>query len=53
MRTWEDFVEDLISNGRSLKHIHAVCLGTRWWPYRVEIMERARELRKFFKKSKN
>jgi len=52
MRTWEDFVEDLISRGRSLPHIKAVCLSTRWWVYKQEIMDRAKQLRIFFKKSK-
>jgi len=52
MRTWEDFVEDMISQGRSLRQIYAVCLGTHWWDNCQEIMDRARQLRKFFKKPK-
>jgi len=51
-RTWEDFVEDMVSNGRSIKHIKAVCLGTRWWGDVEQIVERAKELRGIFKKPK-
>ncbi len=51
-RTWEDFVEDLISDGRSLNHILAVAQATRWQPHINEIEQYAEKLRKFFRKSK-
>jgi hypothetical protein len=51
-RVWEEFAEDMFEKGRSRTHVMAVCLGSRWWPNRLEIIEHIKNLRKIFKKSK-
>jgi len=50
-RTWEDFAEEMFEKECSKKHVIAVCLGSRWWPNRLEIIEHIKNLRKIFKKS--
>jgi hypothetical protein len=51
MRTWEDFVEDLASEGKSLKHILAVAQATRWKDCKAEIIKHYKQLRAFFRKT--
>ncbi len=48
-RTVRSFVEDLLSDGRSPKHILAVAQGTRW---KLEIEEVKEVLKGFSKKFK-
>lgn len=51
-RTWEDFAEEMFDKGCSKKHVLGVCLGSRWWPHKAEIIQHIKNLRKIFKKSK-
>ena len=39
IRTIEDFVEDMISDGKSLKQILVVAESTRWKNFKKEIKE--------------
>jgi hypothetical protein len=48
-RTLEDFVEDMVSNGRKPVEVRAVALATRWRPFIEEAEEMTRE---FFSKQK-
>ena len=48
-RTWQEFTEDLVSDGRSLKHIKAVAFHSRWSNYLTEIITYAKELKKKIK----
>ena len=50
-RTWQEFTEDLISDGRTVKQVLTVARHTRWQNNLEEIKVLARKLRKFFKKS--
>ena len=45
-RTIDEFVEDMVSNGRSLSQITVVALCTKWAPYLDEIIEKAAKLLK-------
>ena len=48
--TIDDFVEDCVSNGRTLQEIMAIALGTHWWSQREEVEAKAKELLKNLKK---
>lgn len=52
VRTWEDFVEESVDH-RTVKQICAIAQATRWGAFLPEIKVYAKNLRKFFKKSKN
>lgn len=49
-RTWMDFAEDLVSDGRSPKHIIMVAKNTRWTEFIPEIRAHVKKFRKFFRK---
>jgi hypothetical protein len=51
-RTWDEFAEEMFEKGRSKSHVIAVCLGSRWWDNRHDIIKHIKHLKKFFKKSK-
>lgn len=52
-RTVQDFVEDLVSNGRSWKEIRMVAMCTRWRECKKEVEQEYRELRLRRKKISN
>lgn len=49
-RTWEDFVEDMLDRGRSIKHIVAVALNTQWRANVAEIRVYAKKLRSLYQR---
>ena len=53
MRTLEDFVEDMITDGRTLKEIKYVSHMTQWKPKMQEVLEYAKKLMKKKKKQKS
>lgn len=52
-RTTQDFVEDLVSNGRSWKQIRMIATCTRWRECKEEVEQQYRELRSRRKKISN
>lgn len=52
-RTVQDFVEDLVSNGRSWKQIRMVATYTRWRECKEEVNQAYRELRSRRKRCRN
>ncbi len=50
MRTYQEFVEDMVSSGRSLKEIRAVAMSTRWRGVLSDVTEHAKNLLKYFVK---
>jgi len=48
-RTWQEFTEDLVSDGRSLKHIKAVAFHSRWENFLPEIISYVKKLNKIIK----
>jgi hypothetical protein len=49
-RTWEDFAEDLVSDGKSLNHILMVARNTRYAGFLDEIRRCVKKFRKFYRK---
>ena len=46
VRTVQDFVEDLVSNGRTLQEILHVTFCTRWQAQKSEVMDEFRKLKR-------
>jgi len=49
-RTLEDFVEDMISDGRSPMAVRAVAFATRWAPQRDKAFRMAERMKRRIKK---
>ena len=50
MRTLEDFVEDMVSDGRTQEEIRAVAFSTRWKDRAEEAFRQAKRMRRRLKK---
>ena len=46
MRTYKDFVKDMIANGKNVHQIRTVASSTRWRSDLQEVVEYAKELRR-------
>jgi hypothetical protein len=49
-RTLEEFVEDMVSDGRSLGDIRAVARSTRWETKMLEVLDYAKTFKKVNKR---
>jgi len=46
IRTLEEFVEDLVTEGRTQKQVYFVAFNSRWKPFATEAFKIAKRLRR-------
>ena len=48
-RTWQDFVEDMFTDGKTINEIRIVAFATRWRNYLPDIIKYAKKLKNIAK----